>query len=147
MDIETMVQQLIGATTQEPSTLGNLLAHPYSTIEEVTGVEEVSKDDASQALTAFSALAAGKTIDFDNLASLASGILAENDNSVHTLANSLLGDGQDRGIDITNGIAESVMSNLAGVMFSGNTCGVDLSDGIGLDDILGLAGMFLGGSK
>jgi len=144
MDVQQMVQQLIGSATQDQSIFSSLMAHPYSTLSSVTGEETITSDMASQALTAFSAMAAGKTIDFDTLPAMASNILAENNGSVHTLADSLLGSGQDRGIDITNGIDASVLNNLGSVLFSGNSAGIDLTDGIGLDDILGIAGKFFG---
>ncbi len=138
MGIEDIIQQLIGGVTSDPDLMGNLVEHPYSTVRETTGMEEVSRDQVSQALTAFSALASGQQVDFGNLSSMASQLLAENGGSAHSLAESLLGAkaGTPQETDM--------LSNLASVMFGKGVAGFDLSDGFGLDDIIGLASAFLG---
>ena len=147
MAIQDIVVELVGQVAKNPDILTNLLAHPYSTIGNMTGNNNVSKEEASQVVTATSALASGKTVDFGNLASMAAGFLAKNGNSVHALANSLLGNGASQGVDVSNGVTGGIMDNLVGAVSKGGLPGVDLSDGIGLDDLAGLAGAFFGGKK
>lgn len=143
MDMQDIIQMLIGQTQQNPNTLNSLMQHPYSTISSVTGIETVSSQQASQAVTAMSALAAGQNIDFGNLASIASALMGQNNNSVHTLANSILGSGTSHGVDVTNGISTQMMANIAGAMFSGGKAGINLNDGLDLGDLIGLAGIML----
>ena len=145
MDIQQIIQMLIGQTQQNPATLTNLMEHPYSTIHNVTGIETVSSAQASQAVTAMSTLAAGNNIDFNNLANMASLLMGQNNNSVHTLANSILGAGTSHGINVTNGVSPNMLANLAGATMSGSTMGVNLNDGLDLGDLLSIAGLFLGG--
>ena len=136
MDIQAIVQQLVGQVAQNPDLLSGLMQHPYSTIGNVTGNENVSKEEASQVVAATSALATGQAVDFGNLASMASGLLADNGGSVHELANSLLGSGSSQGVDVTQGISADLLGNLAS--------GVDLSDGLGIDDLMNVAGKLFG---
>ena len=138
MNIESVVQLLAGQVAQNPQMLTSLLEHPYSTIGNATNNNNVSKDEASQVVTAMSQLACGSAVDFGSLASMASGLLGQNNGSVHQLANSLLGAGSSQGVNVTNGID-------AGKIASCIASGVDLSDGLGLDDIMRVAGKFLGG--
>ncbi len=144
MDIQDLVQMLVGSTQENPDLLGSLMQHPYSTIGNLTDNNDVSSDEASQAVTAMAALASGQSVDFGSLASVASQLLASNGGSVHSLADALLGSGAPAGVDVSNGVSTDILSNLAGAAFSGGIAGVDLSDGIGLDDLMGLAGFFLG---
>lgn len=137
MDIQSIVQQLAGEVAKDPSMLSNMLQHPYSTIGNATGNDNVSKEEASQVVTALSSLACGSAVDFTQLAGMASSMLSQNDGSVHSLANSLLGSGSSQGVNVSNGIPTDLVKNIAGA--------VDLSDGLGLDDILRVAGKFLGG--
>ena len=145
MDIQEIIQMLIGQTQQNPNTLTSLMQHPYSTIHNVTGIENVSQAQASQAVTAMATIAAGNNVDFGNLASIASALLGQNNNSVHTLANSILGSGTSHGVDVSSGISPALMANIAGAMFSGNKVGVNLNDGLDLFDLVGLAGVLLSG--
>ena len=138
MNTQDIVQQLIGSVTSNPDLLSNLVEHPYSTIRETTGLQEVSQDQVSQALTAFSALASGQQIDFGNLAGLASQLLGDCGGSAHSLAQSLLGSQSSAPAQ------PDILANLAKVAFNGKVAGVDLSDGFGLDDVMGLAGFLLG---
>ena len=149
MATQDIVQQLIGVVAKNPQILTSLMNHPYSTVAQVTGEDrEISKEEAAQVVTATSALASGQTVDFSQLAGVASQLLGQNNNSVHSLASSLLGN--------TLGLAqqqqqpslqETLVSNLLGVAFSGgqaqSKAAVDLSDGFGLDDVIGLASMFM----
>lgn len=138
MNIESIVQQIAGEVAKNPQMLTSLLQHPYSTIGNATNNDNVSKEEASQVVTAVSQLACGSAVDFSNLASMASSFLGQNNGSVHQLANALLGSGSSQGVNVTNGIdAAKIMSNIAS--------GVDLSDGLGMDDLLRVAGKFFGG--
>ena len=147
MDIQNLVQMLVGGVEENPDLLGSLMEHPYSTIGNLTDNSDVSKEEASQAVTAMAALASGQNVDFGNLASVASQLLAGSDNSVHSLASMLLGPDAPTGVDVSNGVSTDILSNLAGAAFSGSIAGVDLSDGIGLDDLMGFAGFLMGGGK
>ena len=147
MDIQDLVQLLIGSTEENPDLLGSLMQHPYSTIGNLTDNPDVSKEEASQAVTAMAALAGGQQVDFGSLASVASQLLAGNDNSVHSLAEALLGSGAPAGVDVSNGVSDDILGNLANAAFSGGIAGVDLSDGLGLDDLMGFASALMGGNK
>ena len=136
MDIQNVLQQVLGAAAKNPDLLANLVQHPYSTIGNITGNENVSKEEASQVVAATSQLAAGNPIDFGNLATFASGLLANNGGSVHNLANAILGNGSSQGVDISQGVPTDMLASMAKA--------VNLTNGIGLDDILGIAGVFLG---
>ena len=138
MNIESVVQLLAGQVAQNPQMLTSLLNHPYSTIGNATNNDNVSKEEASQVVAAMSQLAGGQSVDFSGLAAMASGLLGQNNNSVHALANSLLGSGSTQGVNISNGFDPAKLAaNIA--------AGVDLSDGLGLDDLFRVAGKFLGG--
>lgn len=137
MDIQGIVQLLAGEVAKNPSLLTNLLAHPYSTIGNATGNDNVSKEEASQVVTAMSNLACGSAVDFSSLPAMAASMLTQNNGSVHSLANALLGSGSSQGVNLTGGIPADLVKNIAG--------GVDLSDGLGLDDLLGVAGKLFGG--
>ncbi|MBR5950543.1 MAG: hypothetical protein IKZ87_03820, partial [Actinomycetaceae bacterium] len=93
MAVQEIVQQVVKAVSSDPNLISDFVAHPYSTISKLTGIETVSKEQASQAVTAISALASGKSVDFGTIASVASKLLLKNDNSVHALASSLFGGG------------------------------------------------------
>ena len=147
MDIQDLVQMLVGGVGEDPDLLGSLMEHPYSTIGNLTDNSDVSKEEASQAVTAMAALASGQSVDFSSLGEVASQLLAGSDNSVHSLASALLGSDSPTGVDVSNGVSTDILSNLAGAAFSGGIAGVDLSDGIGLDDLMGFAGFIMGGGK
>jgi hypothetical protein len=136
MNIESIVQQLAGEVAKNPQILTSLLNHPYSTIANATDNNDVTKEEASQVVTAMSQLACGSAVDFGSLASMASGLLGENSGSVHQLANSLLGAGSPQGVNVTNGISADLLGNIASA--------VDLSDGLGLDDLMRVAGKVFG---
>ena len=144
MDIQELVQTLAGGVADNPDLLGSLMQHPYSTVGNLTNNQNVSSEEASQAVTAMAALAGGKAVDFGNLASVASQLLADNGGSVHSLANALLGSGAPMGVDVSSGVSNDILSNLAGAVFQGGIAGVDLRDGIGLDDVMGFASFLMG---
>ena len=144
MDMQDLVKMLVGSAEENPDLLGSLMQHPYSTIGNLTDNNNVSKEEASQAVTAMAALAGGQAVDFDSLGSVASQLLAGNGGSVHSLAEALLGSGAPVGVDVSNGVSTDILSNLAGAAFSGGIAGVDLSDGLGLDDLMGFAGFIMG---
>ena len=139
---QDIVQQLVSSVVSNPDLFSSLVEHPYSTLRDVTGAEEISKEEASEAVTAVSLLGNGKPLDFGNLAQIASILLSENGNSVHTMAANLLSEESTA----TPSPAD-LIATLANVNFERGFAGVDLSDGFGLDDVLGIAGALLGGKK
>ena len=149
MASQDIVQQLVNSVVSNPSLMNNLAEHPYSTVREATGQEEVSRDDVSQALAAFSALANGQQVDFGNLASIASSLLADNGGSAHAMAQSLFGApiAESQSTATQADPISDMLGNLANVAFGKGVAGIDLSDGFGLDDVIGIAGAILGGKK
>lgn len=149
MASQDIVQQLVGSVLSNPDLMNNLASHPYSTIRDVTGEEEVSRDEVSEALAAFSSLANGQQIDFGNLSSMAASLLSQNGGSAHAMAQSLFG----APIAESNSTATpadpiaDMLGNLANVTFGQGVAGVDLSDGFGLDDVMGIAGAIFGGKR
>lgn len=148
MASQDIVQQLVGSVLQNPDLMNNLASHPYSTISSVSGGGEVSRDEASQVLAAFSQLANGQQIDFSNLASMAASMLADNGGSAHAMAQSLFGApiAESNSASAADPIS-AMLGNLANVTFGQGVAGVDLSDGIGLDDVMGIAGAIFGGKR
>lgn len=152
MAMQDIVQEIVKAAISNPDMLSDLMAHPYSTISKLTGIETVSKEEASQAVTATSALASGQSVDFSALAATAAKLLAANGNSVHDLASALLGGGMQQAEgqqQVSKSMSSTIIENLLGVVFSSGAAQssgskIDLTDGIGLDDLMGLAGKFLG---
>ena len=147
MASQDLVQQLVGSVLQNPDLMSNLASHPYSTVSQVSGREEVSRDEVSEALAGFSALANGQQLDFGSLSELAASMLADNGGSAHSMAETLFGiplaESQSTATP-ADPIAD-MLGNLANVSFGHGIAGVDLSDGIGLDDVMGVAGAFLRG--
>ena len=137
---QDIVQQLIGSVVSNPDLFSNLVEHPYSTVSQVTGIENVSKEDASEAVAAVSLLGNGQSLDFGNLAEIASILLSENGGSVHEMASSLLSEESN-----ATPAPADLISTLANVTFNQGAAGVDLSDGFGLDDAFGIATALLGG--
>ena len=136
MDLTSMITSLVGGVMENPDLLGNLAEHPYSTIRQTSGIEEeIPRDMASQVLAAFSTLASPGESDLTDLSGLASGLLSDNGNSVHSLASSLFGGTSAASqTDMLANLANAVLgSELSGIK------GLDLSDGFGVDDIIGLA--------
>ncbi len=148
MASQDIVQQLVNSVVSNPDLMNSLAEHPYSTVREATGQEEVSRDDVSQALAAFSALANGQQVDFGNLASIASGLLADNGGSAHAMAQSLFGPqiAESNSASAADPISDMI-AMLSKVDFAKGIAGVDLSDGLDFGDVLGFAGAILGGNK
>ena len=147
MASQDIVQQLVGSVLQNPELMNNLASHPYSTVSQVTGQEEVSRDEVSEALAAFSTLANGQELDFGNLSNIASSMLADNGGSAHAMAQSLFGIPLQESQSTATAAdpISDMLGNLANVTFGQGIAGVDLSDGIGIDDIMGVAGALFGG--
>ena len=147
MASQDIVQQLVGSVLSDPNLMNNLASHPYSTIRDATGQEDVSRDEVSEALAAFSTLANGQSIDFGGLSGLAASMLADNGGSAHAMAESLFGIplAESQSPDTDADPIADMLGNLANVTFGQGIAGVDLSDGIGLDDVMGFAGAILGG--
>lgn len=153
MATQEIVQQIIKAVTSDSNILSDLIAHPYSTISKLTGIETVTKEQASEAVTATSALASGQSVDFSTLASVAAKLLSKSDNSVHSLASTLFGAGTEKAEEgaaptVSSDVKSQILENLVGVVFNKGAAEasgpkIDLSDGIGLDDLMGLAGKLL----
>ncbi len=156
---EAILQQVLSSVTSNPSLLSNMVEHPYSTIGNITNNNNVSKEEASQVVTAITQLAGGQPVNMGNLAGMASQLMGQNNNSVHALSSSLLGNLLGGGATSgglfsaaqpaqQSGLSANILSNLAGVAFGGgmaqNKQAIDLSDGFGLDDLIGIAGMLFG---
>ena len=88
---EAILQQVLSSVTSNPSLLSNMVEHPYSTIGNITNNNNVSKEEASQVVTAITQLAGGQPVNMGNLAGMASQLMGQNNNSVHSLSSSLLG--------------------------------------------------------
>jgi hypothetical protein len=166
MDIQSIVGSLIGLAQENPSILGSLVEHPYSTVRTVSGTQDVSRQEAAEVVTAVSSLAQGNAVDFGTLAGLAGTLLGQNNNSVHSLAGSLFGsllgmptqasvqqvaeEPEAPAMQLDLGKLATVAGSLLAIAnATGITTkktkksGVDLSDGIGLDDVAGLASTLL----
>ena len=91
MASQDFIQQIIGSVLSNPSLLTSMVEHPYSAVREASGTQDVSRDDVGQALAALSMLGSGQQLDFGNLASIATKMLSQNNNSAHDLAASLFG--------------------------------------------------------
>lgn len=100
MDILSIAQQLFGAVQQNPQTITNLVEHPYSTTQQVTGsAQQLDRTDMSQVITMLAALMGGAQpkqqtqqsagLDLGALANAAQTLLGQNNNSVHDLASTL----------------------------------------------------------
>ena len=149
MASQDIVQQLVGSVLSNPELMNNLAEHPYSTVAEVTGQQEVSRDEVSQALAAFSALAGGQQVDFANLASMAQELLSQYGGSAHSMAAGLFGEpiAESQSTATAADPISDMLGNLANVSFGSGIAGIDLSDGFGLDDVIGIAGAIFGGNK
>ena len=136
---QDIVQQLISSVVSNPDLFSSLVQHPYSTMRDVTGAEEISKEEASQAVAAVSLLGSGQSVDFGNLGEIASLLLSKNNGSVHEMAANLLSEES-----AATPSPADLIANLANVNFEKGLAGVDLTNGIGLDDVIGFATGLLG---
>lgn len=157
---EEIVQQLIGSILSDPQSAQTIVEHPYSAVRQVTGKEEVSKNEVSQVISMLGALAGGKTFETSVVEQKAAEELAANNNSVHQMASSIFGSLLGGGTATAaaapaaqqSNLSMDILSNLANVAFSSGKAGskINLSDGIGIDDILGIAniaGSIMGSKK
>lgn len=142
MATQDTVKSLIDSIHSSPDFLSQLASHPYSAVRESTGRQDVSRDEVSEAMAALSALMGGNTVDFGNLSDVASGMLADNGGSAHSMADSLFGSfvgGMGNKRSAHSGLTPDILSNLQHINFAKGMAGVDLSDGIGVDDVIGFA--------
>ena len=94
MDIQKVASQLIAYLGQNPQLIQQFIEHPYSTTAKATGSDaEISKKDMSQIVTATAALANNQKLGGNDIANIASVLLGQNNNSVHSLTNMLFGGG------------------------------------------------------
>ena len=94
MDIQKTAAQLVKYLGNNPQLITQLIEHPYSTCSKATGSSaQISKKDMSQVLTAAAALASGQQLGGSDIANIASALLGQNNNSVHSLASMLFGGG------------------------------------------------------
>jgi hypothetical protein len=94
MDIQQVAKQLINYSGKNPQLIMQLIEHPYSTTAKATGSDaQISKKDMSQILTAAAALASGQQLGGSDVANIASALLGQNNNSVHSLTSMLFGGG------------------------------------------------------
>ena len=157
-NIPQLAEQVVQYLGKHPEMLGAFVEHPYSTVQTATNAnDKLNRVDMSQLLTAAASLASGQTqsasaFNQNNLASLASNLLGQNDNSIHSLASSLFGAQQVKpqnnassGLNLGSLVS---MASLASGLLGGSKKkpGLDLSDGLGMDDLIAVAGDFLGGN-
>lgn len=157
MDILSIASQLFGAVQQNPNTIQSLVEHPYSTTQQVTGAsQKLDRADIAQVLTALAALMGGakpqttqqpQGLNLGAIASAASSLLGQNNNSVHSLASSLFSVPQQQPAQAQPNALSSLVNvaSLAGALLGTGNTGpkVDLSDGFDLNDIAGIASMFM----
>ena len=158
MDVQSVATQVINFLGQNPQLITQFIEHPYSTTAQATGSDvQISKEDMSQVVTEVAAISNNQQLGMNDIATIASALMGQNNNSVHSLSSSLLGSllggGQASGglfssaqAQPTSSLATSILGNLAGAalgsggIFS-NKSAIDLSDGFGLDDALGIASL------
>ena len=142
MSTQDNVKGLVESIQSNPDFLAHLAQHPYSAMRETTGREDISRDEVSEAMAALATLMGGQSVDFGKIGGVASGMLADNGGSAHSMAESLFGGllggvGGQSGAQV--GFPSDILSNLAHIDFAKGMAGVDLSDGLGLDDVVGFA--------
>ena len=117
MDIQSVASQLVSALGANPDLVSQFAEHPYSTTASVTGSDEnISQKDMSRIITQVAAQASGQDLDTAGTKDLASALLGQSGGSVHSLASSLFGGGQQGGsggLDL-GGILGSLTGGSAG---------------------------------
>jgi len=94
MDIQQVASQLVNYLGKNPQLITQFIEHPYSTTAKATGSsEQISKRDMSQIVTAAAALANGQQLGAGDVANIASALMGQNNNSVHSLTSMLFGGG------------------------------------------------------
>lgn len=160
MDIQSVAAQLIEYLGKNPELIAQFIKHPYSTTAQATSSDErISKQDMSQVVTAAAALSTDQQLDQSQVATIASALLGQNDNSVHSLTSMLFGGtatdqtkaAQGGSLDLGSlvnmaGLAAQLMGGTGGTTAARQPA-VDLSDGLDLGEIATLAGQFLGGGS
>lgn len=172
MDITQVAKQLLAYLGNNPQLIMQLIEHPYSTTAKAAGTDaEISKKDMSQILTTAAALASGQQLGGSDVANIASALLGQNNNSVHSLASMLFGGGNtaqataaaqqqttaagtlDLGSIVSMAaIAATLMSGMSAANQQQQQAQQQVqqyqqqpaSSGLGLGDLASLAGMFLG---
>lgn len=172
MDIQQVATQLINFLGKNPELITQFIEHPYSTTAQATGSDaEISKTDMSQVVTAAAAMANNQPLPTSDVTNIASALLGQNNNSVHSLTSMLFGGGntaqatQQAQAQTTSAGTLDLgslvnMASLAATLMSGMSGAsqqqvaqqqakpqINLSDGLDLGEIAMLAGQFLGGSS
>ena len=177
MDIMKIAKQLLAYLGQNPQLIQQLINHPYSTTAAATGSDtNYSRTDMSQILTAAAALANNQQLGSSDVTNIASALLGQNNNSVHSLASMLFGGGnmqqptqvaqQQTTSSGTLDLGSLVnMAMLASTLMGGmsaansqqqqvqqqvqqyNQPSVNFADGLDIGEIATLAGQFLGAGK
>ena len=177
MDIQKVASQLISYLGNNPQLITQFIEHPYSTTAKATGSDaEISRKDMSQIVTAAAALANNQKLGAGDVANIASALLGQNNNSVHSLTSMLFGGGNTAQavqaaqqqttpagtLNLGSLVSMAAMAaTLMGGMQAVNSQqqqiqqqvqqvqqpAVNLSDGLDLGEIASLAGQFLGASQ
>ena len=168
MDIQSVATQLIGFLGQNPQLIQQFIQHPYSTTAQATGSDAtISREDMSQVVTAAAALSNNQQLPANDVANIASALLEQNNNSVHSLTSMLFGGGntqqatQQAQAQTTSAGTLDLgslvnMATLAATLMGGAQAAqqpvvqqqpakpaIDLSDGLDLGEIALLASQFL----
>lgn len=162
MDVQSVASQLVNYLGKNPELITQFIQHPYSTTAKATGSDaQLSKKDMSQVVTAAAALANNQQLGMGDIANIASALLGQNNNSVHSLTSMLFGGGNTAQataaaqqqttpagtLDLGSLVS---MATLASTLMGGakpqqqvSKPSVDLSDGLDLGEIATLAAQFL----
>ena len=165
MDIQKTAKTLIKYLGQNPELIKRFIEHPYSTTATAVGSDaRISKKDMSEVLTATAAMSNNQKL--SDVANIASALLSQNGNSVHSLASMLFGGGntahatqvaqQQTTPAGTLNLGTLVnMASLAATLMGGAAAAtaqqpqaqpkptVNLADGLDLGEVAILAGQFL----
>ena len=94
MDIQKTAKTLIKYLGQNPELIKRFIEHPYSTTATAVGSDaRISRKDMSEVLTATAAMSNNQKLGMSDVANIASALLSQNGNSVHSLASMLFGGG------------------------------------------------------
>ena len=167
MDIQKTAKTLIKYLGQNPELIKRFIEHPYSTTATAVGSDaRISKKDMSEVLTATAAMSNNQKLGMSDVANIASALLSQNGNSVHSLASMLFGGGntahatqvaqQQTTPAGTLNLGTLVnMASLAATLMGGAAAAtaqqpqaqpkptVNLADGLDLGEVAILAGQFL----
>ncbi len=168
MDVQSVATQVINFLGQNPQLITQFIEHPYSTTAQATGSDvQISKEDMSQVVTEVAAISNNQQLGMNDIATIASALMGQNNNSVHALTSMLFGGGTTQQATAqaqaqttpagTLNLGSLVnMASLAATLMGGTAAAsaanpqakptVDFSDGLDLGEIAILAGQFLGAS-